>query len=140
MRLGNGIDIPVQVRDQSGNLVQIVNAGEAFVSRLAEGVVALVDNARKGTVKAITFTVKDTFTVVEVTLHECNMRARLDKLEVTGKVFSEYINRTAQSNWSPEVKQKLMAAMNQDFDNQVQKLLGQPIDPKMFTNVEFFKS
>jgi len=140
MRLSNGIDIPVQVRDKSGNLVQIVNAGEAFVSRLAEGVVALVDNARKGTVKAITFTVKDTFTVVEVTLHECNMRARLDKFELTGKVFSEYINRTAQSNWSPELKQKVMAAMNQDFDNELQKLLGQPIDPKMFKNVEFFKS
>ncbi|MEG3863458.1 hypothetical protein [Microcoleus sp. herbarium12] len=140
MKLGKGIDIPVEVRDRSGNLVQIVDAGEIFVSRLVEGVVVLADNARKGTVKAITFTVKDTFTVVEVTLHECNMRARLDKYEITGKVFAEYINRTATSNWTPEVKQKVMAAMNQDLTNQLEKLLGQPIDSKMFKDVEFFKS
>jgi|GEM_PF-2549255 hypothetical protein len=125
----------LQIKNKDGTIVQIARASETALNVITQGVISLVDNARKGTVEAITYTIKDTCVVIEATTKECLVRARLSKAERIGKVYSEYFDKLTDCGYQPHVVAALDAAYASIFKQELNKVVGQ--EQICFEDIEF---
>lgn len=114
----------VQIKNKDGALVQIAKGTEIALDVITQGVVSLVDNARKGTVEAITYTVVDTMVIIEATTAECLVRARLSKAERAGKACSEYLDKLVYSAYQPHVIEALATTYNLILKQELSKIVG----------------
>lgn len=116
--------INLQVKKQDGNIVQIARGAEIAFDVITQGVVGLVDNFRKGTVEAITYTIVDTKVVIEVTTEQCVVRGRLAKAETIGKLCSEYLEKLQTCDWQPHIIESVTATYNLILAQELRKIAG----------------
>jgi hypothetical protein len=116
--------INLQVKRQDGHLVQIARGAEIPFDVITQGVVSLVDNFRKGTVEAITYTIVDTKVVIEVTTTECVVTGRLAKSERIARVCSEYLEKLKTCEWPPHVVEATTRTYNLILEQELNKVAG----------------
>ena len=116
--------INIQVKKQDSHLVQIAKGAEIAFDVITQGVVGLVDNLRKGTVEAITYTIVDTKVIIEITTEDCIVRGRLARTERIAKAVSEYLDRSKNCEWQPQVREAAVTAYNLILAQELRKLVG----------------
>jgi hypothetical protein len=127
--------INIQVKKQDSHLVQIAKGAEIAFDVITQGVVGLVDNLRKGTVEAITYTIVDTKVIIEVTTHDCIVTGRLAKAERIAKACNIYLEKLNNCEWQPHIREAAATTYNLILAQELKKVAGSvSIEDMQFVN------